>query len=108
MFIDWSQNSASKTTLAPYYVAGPGTAVGGGARDRPGVRSGPAAVAVPRGSGAGRRRQGICWRGWTIPLSSHENVADLSEYRSKRDGTKTPEPFGDDNHRRTRAGTDFS
>ena len=49
---------------------------------------------------SGSPSPGICWR-LDNPLSSHENVADLSEYRSKRDETKTPEPFGDDNHRRT-------
>ena len=101
VFIDWSQNSASKTTLAPYSLRG---------RERPWVAaprewaelSDPDLQQLLYPEVLERvAESGDLLAGLDNPLSSHENVADLSEYRSKRDETKTPEPFGDDNHRRT-------
>ena len=76
VFIDWSQNSASKTTLA-YSLRG---------RERPWAAA-PRVGRVdrdlrrllyPGGSGAGRRSPRDLLAGLDNPLSSHGNVADLS------------------------------
>lgn len=105
VFVDWSQNSASKTTLAPYSMRG---------REKPWVAAprqwaeledskirhimfdempdrfdeyGDLLVGLDDVSG-----------GDPDPIPAPENktpVVDLGEYRRKRDEQKTPEPFGD-------------
>ena len=87
VFLDWSQNNAAKTTIAPYSLRG---------RDTP-------TVAAPRsweeiaGTGLGQlqfedvlarfARHGDLLAGLDGPV-----VDALKTYRSKRDPTKTPEP----------------
>jgi len=102
VFVDWSQNNGSKTTIAPYSLRG---------RVRP-------TVAAPRSwreledpalaqldyrevlerlaaggadplAALGDARPSI-----TIPPSEHEDR--LTEYRRKRDGARTPEPVPDE------------
>ncbi|PYE18047.1 ATP-dependent DNA ligase LigD ligase module /ATP-dependent DNA ligase LigD phosphoesterase module /ATP-dependent DNA ligase LigD polymerase module [Williamsia limnetica] len=106
VFVDWSQNSASKTTLAPYSMRG---------RDEP-------CVAAPRAWDElnDKKIRHIMFDEMTarldefgdlltgledvspsgsapIPRSTAAgtDVVDLGEYRRKRDENKTPEPFGD-------------
>ncbi|MDL9935199.1 ATP-dependent DNA ligase [Gordonia sp. ABSL1-1] len=118
VFIDWSQNSASKTTLAPYslrgreqpWVAAPrtwdelsdadlaqllytdvlervatdGDLLAGLDDDVPGVETtggGLPGADIPGGEASGQ-------------------VVNLRAYRRKRNANRTPEPFGDENHRR--------
>ena len=156
VFIDWSQNSGSKTTLAPYslrgrerpWVAAPRTwselsepdlrqllytevlervdesgdllaglddplsshEVSRLVADAPHTSTGEGEIGE-RGTGEVNSSPTsvedntppppVEVRGTSLETSRAESVADLSEYRSKRDETKTPEPFGDDTHRRT-------
>ncbi|WP_461665696.1 ATP-dependent DNA ligase [Gordonia sputi] len=129
VFIDWSQNSASKTTLAPYSMRG---------REEPWVAA-PRTwdeLARPRltqlhfGEVLERAADGDLLDGLDEPYTPATDdptitssgsadsaddsanavadtgprpVVDLSTYRAKRDASKTPEPFGDDMHRRRRA-----
>ncbi|MBA4021772.1 MAG: ATP-dependent DNA ligase [Gordonia sp.] len=106
VFVDWSQNSASKTTLAPYSMRG---------RDEP-------RVAAPRAweELEDKKIRHIMFDEMTgrldefgdlltgledvsaadsapIPratTATATDVVDLGEYRRKRDENKTPEPFG--------------
>jgi len=87
VLVDWSQNNASKTTVAPYSLRG---------RSRP-------TVAMPRTwreITSGRLRQieyrevaGILRRRGDAAAPLRPQGADrLAEYRSMRDASKTPEP----------------
>ena len=123
VFVDWSQNSASKTTLAPYsmrgreepWVAAPRTwdelaesgltqlhftevlerATDGDLLDGLDDPYEPTGGAATPSEDADEPREG----------TGSRPVIDLSAYRAKRDASKTPEPFGDDEHRRRRAGS---
>ncbi|NDZ95339.1 ATP-dependent DNA ligase [Streptomyces sp. SID6673] len=124
VFIDWSQNSGSKTTLAPYSMRG---------RDQPWVAAprswdelgdpdigqllfhevlervatdgdllldlddshDPAAA---DGEGTQSTELDAVTAAATAPPESNP-VVSLGEYRRKRDADKTPEPFGDEAHR---------
>ncbi|WP_020107120.1 ATP-dependent DNA ligase [Nocardia sp. 348MFTsu5.1] len=110
VFVDWSQNSASKTTLAPYSMRG---------RERP-------CVAAPRlweeledndiqhimfDEMADRIDQygDLLAELETEPDTSPKStpttpVVDLGAYRRKRDERKTPEPFGDSRPEDSRSG----
>ena len=102
VFVDWSQNNASKTTVAPYSLR---------ARDRPfvaaprtwdelgdgGLEQLTAAEVLERLASDGdlladlapaRQRHADA----DEPLAE---TVDLTAYRRKRDRQKTPEPFGD-------------
>uniref|UniRef100_UPI003D8B8632 ATP-dependent DNA ligase n=1 Tax=Gordonia sp. B7-2 TaxID=3420932 RepID=UPI003D8B8632 len=166
IFIDWSQNSGSKTTLSPYslrgraqpWVAAPrtwdeledpdlaqllytdvldriesdgdllgdldddyaeprpadrsrhdaslrsGSARSGGADTEPppadrsrhdaSLRSGSA-----RSGGADTEPPGARRRVEITPPATDTQVVNLREYKRKRNAAKTPEPFGDENHR---------
>ncbi len=108
VFIDWSQNSASKTTLSPYSMRG---------REQPWV-------AAPRswsemtepdlaqllfhdvlervddgGDLLGTLDERYDATSSTPSAPPPPEVINLREYRSKRSESKTPEPFGDDEHR---------
>ena len=90
VFLDWSQNSAAKTTIAPYSLRGREisdrrrTAHLG--RDR---RPEAAAPALRRGARTRWTATVTCWPTWTTDAP----VADaLTTYRSMRDAGKTPEP----------------
>ncbi|MFW0783036.1 ATP-dependent DNA ligase [Gordonia sp. CPCC 206044] len=111
VFIDWSQNSGSKTTLAPYslrgreqpWVAAPrawdeltdpdiGQLLFGEVLERVAADGdlladldSPDAAAAPPAS--------------SEPPPTSNPVVSLGEYRRKRDSSKTPEPFGDNAHR---------
>jgi len=87
VLVDWSQNNAAKTTIAPYSLRG---------RSRP-------TVAMPRSwreITSGRLRQiemdevlRIVRRRGDAPEPLRPPAADrLSRYRSMRDATRTPEP----------------
>ncbi|MXP21870.1 ATP-dependent DNA ligase [Gordonia sp. HNM0687] len=128
VFIDWSQNSGSKTTLAPYSMRG---------REQPWV-------AAPRSWGELAdpdlaqllfdevlervesdgdlladldEPHDLAPANEEVPPTAQElieatsnrpapnPVVNLGEYRRKRDESKTPEPFGDDAHRE-RTGSD--
>ncbi|MFW0788195.1 non-homologous end-joining DNA ligase [Gordonia sp. CPCC 205333] len=106
VFIDWSQNSGSKTTLAPYSLRG---------REQPWVAAPRtwAELAEPD------LRQliytevlervehdGDLLAGLDAPLTAPparaeapSSVVSLGEYRRKRNPSLTPEPFSDDAHR---------
>lgn len=89
IFLDWSQNNAAKTTIAPYSLRG---------REHP-------TVAAPRTWAelddpklrqlrydevlARVERDGDLLAGLDPPLPRHDR---LTEYRAKRDAAKTPEP----------------
>lgn len=89
VFVDWSQNNAAKTTIAPYSLRG---------REHP-------TVAAPRTWAelddpqlrqlrydevlARVERDGDLLAGLDPPLPKHDR---LTEYRAKRDAAKTPEP----------------
>ena len=84
VFIDWSQNNGSKTTIAPVLVARPGPADRGRAAHLGGTRrSGPAAPGLPGGAGvAGCRRRTRC-RDWnpvttTAPSTGSQHAAGQS------------------------------
>ncbi|GAA2058806.1 ATP-dependent DNA ligase [Williamsia deligens] len=117
VFIDWSQNSSAKTTLSPYSLRG---------RDEP-------MVAAPRTWDeledpdlahvtlsemhsrvedlgdllADLDRAILSPDADPVQASTAEpGVVDLSEYRRKRDETRTPEPFGDSGDRAATDDTD--
>ncbi|WP_018178781.1 ATP-dependent DNA ligase [Jongsikchunia kroppenstedtii] len=152
VFIDWSQNSGSKTTLAPYSLRGTPQPCAAAPRewdeltekdirqllftevleraeeygdliadlDPPSGHSGsPTGHSRPSSGRTGpvdqhdgplgghERPVGGHERpvgGHERPVGEHERpvgggpVVDLGEYRRKRDETKTPEPFGDEQH----------
>ncbi len=129
VFIDWSQNSGSKTTLAPYslrgreqpWVAAPRTwseltepnlrqLLFHEVLERVDTDGDPLAeldlphVPSPipeetRSASGGSSRR--------APETTTNPVVSLGEYRRKRDATKTPEPFGDEAHReRSETGSD--
>ncbi|ARC57993.1 hypothetical protein AS850_12985 [Frondihabitans sp. 762G35] len=97
VFLDWSQNSANKTTIAPYSLRG---------RSRP-------TVAAPRtwrelASRSLRQLEypevlrALKRRGDPLAGTSDGARPDrLATYRSKRDATKTSEPVPDERPRRT-------
>ncbi|GAC67061.1 ATP-dependent DNA ligase [Gordonia soli] len=139
VFIDWSQNSGSKTTLSPYslrgreqpWVAAPrswdeladpdieqllftevlervdadGDLLDGlddpyddplDTDDGHEVNTEPALVA--------EAEEKSDQTGVEVIASPSRAVVDLHEYRRKRDSSKTPEPFGDEQHRRRSRG----
>ncbi|GAA1481987.1 ATP-dependent DNA ligase [Gordonia sinesedis] len=138
VFIDWSQNSASKTTLSPYslrgrqqpWVAAPrtwdeltdpdiaqllypevldrvadvGDLLRGLDDPYPGSEPDPhgpgPAGPDPRGSDPSDGEPGARDDAGTQRATSAHHVVDLREYRRRRDASKTPEPFGDSEHRR--------
>ena len=59
VLVDWSQNSAAKTTIVPYSLRGPAPAHGGGAPDLARTQLAvPAPARLPGGPAAGEVRQG--------------------------------------------------
>ena len=115
VFIDWSQNSAAKTTLAPYSLRGRERPWAAAPRTwdelaEPDLRQLLYTEIPERVAASGDLLSGLDDPSPPASSSYQEPglVADLSEYRSKRDEARTPEPFGDDEHRRsTRAGPVF-
>lgn len=135
VFVDWSQNSASKTTLAPYsmrgrnepWVAAPRTweelgtpgltqlhfaevlerAVDGdllaGLDDPYGPEKHTGERHTTEEHTTGDTAESADGTGESREEAAPRPVVDLSTYRAKRDASKTPEPFGDDEHRRRRA-----
>ncbi|NDK88591.1 ATP-dependent DNA ligase [Gordonia desulfuricans] len=123
IFIDWSQNSAAKTTLAPYslrgrekpWVAAPRT---WDELDDPDVRQLLYTEVLERIDEMGDLLDGLddpYPAEQSADPGSHDEsppagttsgqVINLREYRRKRDATATPEPFGDDAIREQRAET---
>ncbi|SDU73874.1 ATP-dependent DNA ligase [Gordonia westfalica] len=120
VFIDWSQNNASKTTLSPYSLRG---------REQPWVAA-PRTwdeIADPeiaqllytevldRVADVGDLLDGLDAPYDDDPATDDApdeadtrpdaepqagQIINLREYRRKRDESKTPEPFGDEEHRR--------
>lgn len=120
VFIDWSQNNASKTTLSPYSLRG---------REQPWVAA-PRTwdeIADPeiaqllytevldRVADVGDLLEGLDAPYDDDPATDDVpaeadappdaepqagQIINLREYRRKRDESKTPEPFGDEEHRR--------
>ncbi|MDS1113514.1 ATP-dependent DNA ligase [Gordonia westfalica] len=120
VFIDWSQNNASKTTLSPYSLRG---------REQPWVAA-PRTwdeIADPeiaqllytevldRVADVGDLLEGLDAPYDDDPATDDApdeadarpdaepragQIINLREYRRKRDESKTPEPFGDEEHRR--------
>ncbi|WP_445009103.1 ATP-dependent DNA ligase [Rhodococcus marinonascens] len=90
VFVDWSQNNPSKTTIAPYslrgrsqpWVAAPRT---WDELDDPGLRQLRFEEVLERWESAGDYLSGLD-RQW-------EGGATLAEYRRKRDPERTPEPM---------------
>ncbi len=105
IFVDWSQNSASKTTVSPYslrgrerpWVAAPRTWE---ELARPGLRQLEFGAVLARARSDGDLLAGL--DDGAVPLASPPGAADaapaapvdLGEYRAKRDARRTPEPFG--------------
>lgn len=113
VFIDWSQNSGSKTTLAPYslrgreqpWVAAPRTWA---ELADPDLRQLLWAEVLERVESDGDLLAGLDAPVLTAPEASQtisSTVVSLGEYRRKRDPDLTPEPFGDEAHR-AQPGTD--
>nr|WP_019201290.1 ATP-dependent DNA ligase [Tsukamurella sp. 1534] len=96
IFVDWSQNSGSKTTISPYslrgrdhpWVAAPRTWE---ELSRPGLRQLEFTEVLARVASDGDLLTGL--GGVRAPAPVAEPV-DLAEYRAKRDAAATPEPFG--------------
>ncbi|KXO98355.1 ATP-dependent DNA ligase [Tsukamurella pseudospumae] len=114
IFVDWSQNSASKTTVSPYslrgrdhpWVAAPRT---WDELARPGLRQlefgevlaralsdGDLLAGLDRADDSGPARPGPAGSGVApaAPSTPPAEPVDLGAYRAKRDARKTPEPFG--------------
>lgn len=104
IFVDWSQNSASKTTVAPYslrgrerpWVAAPRT---WDELARPGLRQLEFEEVLARAQSDGDLLAGLDGAaarpgGAEAPSAPPPAPVDLGEYRAKRDARKTPEPFG--------------
>lgn len=104
VFVDWSQNSASKTTVAPYslrgrdhpWVAAPRT---WDELARPGLRQLEFGEVLARALADGDLLAGLDGAaarpdGAEAPSVPPPEPVDLGEYRAKRDARKTPEPFG--------------
>ncbi|WP_040525013.1 ATP-dependent DNA ligase [Gordonia effusa] len=106
VFIDWSQNSGSKTTLAPYSLRG---------REQPWVAA-PRTWAEMAEPDLRQllytevleriEQPGDLLAGLDAPLTAPpartetpSSVVSLGEYRRKRNPSLTPEPFSDDAHR---------
>jgi bifunctional non-homologous end joining protein LigD len=92
VFLDWSQNSASKTTIAPYSLRGRADPTVAAPRtwdelDDPGLRQLPFDEVLRR----------VAEHGDVLaPLDADAAAPDrLAKYRSMRDATKTPEPVPD-------------
>ncbi|MCV7193086.1 ATP-dependent DNA ligase [Mycolicibacterium brumae] len=88
VFLDWSQNSGSKTTVAPYSLRGRPTPTVAAPRtwdelDDPGLRQLRFDEVLERVARDGDLLEG---------LDSDIQGDRLSVYRSMRDGTRTPEP----------------
>ena len=129
VFIDWSQNSAAKTTISPYSLRGREQAMVAAPRawselEDPDLRHltmkevlervaadgdllaalEEVAVVIPRVgrvSGGGRFGGGGGWG------SDDEGGAKLNIYRSKRDRAKTPEPVPEPGPLKSGAGNSF-
>lgn len=113
VFIDWSQNSVSKTTLSPYslrgrpqpWVAAPRT---WDELDDPDLAQLTYTDVLARVEESGDLLAELDGYGNDdeTPFAATEpgEVISLREYRRKRDATKTPEPFGDDEVARRRSG----
>ncbi len=91
VFLDWSQNSSAKTTIAPYSMRGRersdrrGAAhVGGDRRPR------PSAPALRRGARAGRARTAICSAGLDEDVAAAGQTHDLPQHarRGQDAGTR--------------------
>ncbi|SIS22562.1 ATP-dependent DNA ligase [Williamsia sterculiae] len=109
VFIDWSQNSASKTTLAPYSLRGREQPWAAAPRSweelaRSDIRQLLFTEVLERVEVDGDLladldrapvRSGRSETDDEPVTESDRPVVDLSEYRRKRDEARTPEPFGD-------------
>lgn len=110
VFIDWSQNSGSKTTLAPYSLRGREQPWAAAPRTwsemtDPDLRQLLYTEVLERVEGDGDLLAGLdaplpdsTERGVDDPPEPQPSVVDLREYRNKRDPAVTPEPFGDQAH----------
>ncbi|GAA1876815.1 ATP-dependent DNA ligase [Williamsia serinedens] len=107
VFIDWSQNSSAKTTLSPYSLRGRDAPMVAAPRTwdelaDPDIAHVSLAEMLTRVDDLGDLLADldIAIPDPTTPADDAVDpvapgVVDLSEYRRKRDKTRTPEPFGD-------------
>ncbi|MBE7162722.1 MAG: ATP-dependent DNA ligase, partial [Williamsia herbipolensis] len=107
VFIDWSQNSSAKTTLSPYSLRGRDAPMVAAPRTwdelaDPDIAHVSLAEMLTRVDDLGDLLADldIAIPDPTTPADDAVDpvapgVVDLSEYRRKRDETRTPEPFGD-------------
>lgn len=114
VFIDWSQNSSAKTTLAPYSLRGREQPWAAAPRfwdelSDPDIAQLDFTEVLARVADHGDILAGLD-DAITAPAAVAPEAAvaadtpavvSLSEYRRKRDESKTPEPFGDETHRAT-------
>ncbi|GAB3134209.1 ATP-dependent DNA ligase [Tsukamurella serpentis] len=109
IFVDWSQNSGSKTTISPYslrglsrpWVAAPRT---WDELRRPGLRQLEFGEVLARAradgdllaelTGAARSAGADTAAAGGAPERPDAAPVNLEEYRAKRDARRTPEPFG--------------
>ncbi|MGV9826049.1 ATP-dependent DNA ligase [Gordonia sp. NPDC003429] len=103
VFIDWSQNSASKTTLAPYSLRGRAQPWVAAPRTWDELAEPHLAQLLYPEVLERVTTHGDLLAGLDDPAPAAADVAsepigviDLGEYRRKRDESRTPEPFGDD------------
>ncbi|MDP0399943.1 ATP-dependent DNA ligase [Tsukamurella strandjordii] len=94
IFVDWSQNSGSKTTVSPYSLRGRDHPWVAAPRDwdeltRPGLRQLEFHEVLDRA-----RTDGDLLTPLLAAPSPPPRPVNLDEYRAKRDAHKTPEPFG--------------
>jgi bifunctional non-homologous end joining protein LigD len=92
VFLDWSQNNAAKTTIAPYSLRGRETPTVAAPRTwdeigDPALRQLRYDEVVTRLQQDGDLLAGLDGAGAAVPARDR-----LTTYRSKRDATKTPEP----------------
>ena len=86
VFVDWSQNNAAKTTVAPYSLRGRRTPTVAAPRTWAEIGDPDLGSFSSRRCWRGLPNTGTRWPGWMTSPST------LTKYRSMRDAAKTPEP----------------
>ena len=96
VLLDWSQNNGNKTTITPYSLRGREHPTVAAPRTwdellAPGLRQLEYTEVLERVARDGDPMAGLSTEIW----HSEETEERLAQYRSMRDGAKTPEPMGD-------------